>query len=187
MFGIRGFKIGRTVEASFEQYLNQAKQQPAQQQPNPEQIKAQAEVQAKQAEIQLEQAKLQAETQLENMKFQHESQIESQKLQFEQWKTQMDNDTKMAIAQLGMKQHVMSINAQKSQEGLVELTEMGDEVPNSALSALVDAVNQNMAQMIQVQNQSNQAVLERQHAMIEQMNKPKQVVRDQNGKIIGVQ
>ena len=187
MFGIRGFKIGRTVEASFEQYLNQAKHQPAQQQPNPEQIKAQAEVQAKQAEIQLEQAKLQAETQLENMKFQHESQIESQKLQFEQWKTQMDNDTKMAIAQLGMKQHVMSINAQKSQEGLVELTEMGDEVPNSALSALVDAVNQNMAQMIQVQNQSNQAVLERQHAMIEQMNKPKQVVRDQNGKIIGVQ
>lgn len=188
MFGIRGFKIGRTVEASFEQYLQQAKQSQGQQQPSPEQMKAQVEMQAKQAELQLEQAKLQAETQLENMKFQHESQIEAQKLQFEQWKTQMDNDTKMAIAQLGMKQHVMSLNAQKAQEGLVELTDMGDEVPNSALSALVDAVNTNMAQMIQIQNQNNQAVLERQHAMIEQMNRPKQVVRDPNtGKIIGVQ
>lgn len=188
MFGIRGFKIGRTVEASFEQYLQQAKQAQGQQQPSPEQMKAQVEMQAKQAELQLEQAKLQAETQLENMKFQHESQIEAQKLQFEQWKTQMDNDTKMAIAQLGMKQHVMSLNAQKAQEGLVELTDMGDEVPNSALSALVDAVNTNMAQMIQIQNQNNQAVLERQHAMIEQMNRPKQVVRDPNtGKIIGVQ
>ena len=187
MFGIRGFKIGRTVEASFEQYLNQAKQNPAQQQPSPEQMKAQAEMQAKQAEIQLEQAKLQSETQLENMKFQHEAQIEAQKLQFEQWKTQMDNDTKMAIAQLGMKQHVMTINAQKTQEGLTELTLDGIEQPTSALSALVDAVNQNMAQMLALQNQSNQAVLDRQHAMIEQMNRPKQVVRDQNGKIIGVQ
>lgn len=188
MFGIRGFKIGRTVEASFEQYLNQAKQNPAQQQPSPEQIKAQAEIQAKQAEIQLEQAKLQSDAQLENMKFQHEAQIEAQKLQFEQWKTQMDNDTKMAIAQLGMKQHVMTINAQKTQEGLTELTLDGIEQPNSALSALVDAVNQNMAQMLALQNQSNQAVLDRQHAMIEQMNRPKQVVRDPNtGKIIGVQ
>jgi len=188
MFGIRGFKIGRTVEASFEQYLQQAKQAQGQQQPSPEQMKAQVEMQAKQAELQLEQAKLQAETQLENMKFQHESQIEAQKLQFEQWKTQMDNDTKIAIAQMGMKQHVMSLNAQKAQEGLVELTDMGDEVPNSALSALVDAVNTNMFQMIQIQNQNNQAVLERQNAMIEQMNRPKQVVRDTNtGKIIGVQ
>ena len=44
-----------------------------------------------------------------------------------------------------------------------------------------------MAQMIEIQSQNNQAVLERQHAMIEQLSRPKQVVRDINGKIMGVQ
>lgn len=181
MFGVRGFKIGRTMEASLEQYLQQAKQSSGQQQPSPEQIKAQADMQAKQAELQMEQAKMQAEQQLE-----------AQKIQFEQWKTQMDNDTKIAIAELqannSMKQHVLTLNSNKPEEGLVEIGMNGNYQPNSALSALVDAVNTNMAQMLQIQNQNNQAVLDRQHAMIEQIGRPKQVVRDPNtGKIIGVQ
>ena len=91
MFGIRGFKIGRTVEASFEQYLAQAKQ----------------------SEIQLEQAKIQAEQQLESARLQQEQakiladqQLEAQKLQFEQWKTQLENDTKIAIAEMQIRNQI---------------------------------------------------------------------------------
>ena len=91
LFGIRGFKIGRTMEGEFEQYLQQAKQTKGQpRQPSPEQIKAQAEMQAKQAEIQLEQTKAQADMQLQQAKMQAEQQLEAQRIQFEQWKTQLE-------------------------------------------------------------------------------------------------
>lgn len=191
MFGIRGFKIGRTVESVFEQYINMAKQQAAQPpQPTPEQQKLLSDAQAKQAEIQLEQQKAQAELQLEQLRLQHDQQIEAQKLQFEQWKTQMDVDARMAIAELQtsteIKKQAIQINADRPQEGLIELSHEGIEQPTSALSGLIEAVNTNMSQMLQVQNMNNQMVLERQAAMIEQLSKPKQVVRDPNGKIIGV-
>ena len=58
---------------------------------------------------------------------------------------------------------------------------------SSALSGLVEAINQNMQQLVGIQNAQNQQIIERQAAMIEQLNRPKQVMRDINGKIIGVQ
>ena len=218
MFGIRGFKIGRPIEAIFEQYLNQAKQQAAQPpQPSPEAQKAQADMQIKQAEIQFEQAKTQSEIQIEQAriqleqqksqtqlqieqsKLQFEQQLESQKLQFEQWKTQLEIDTKIAIAQLqadnSMKQHSMSLNAQND---FIEYDETGGKSPNSALSDLVDAVNHNMTALIEAQNIKNQIVIDQQMKMMEQslaqqsaieqaMNRPKNVVRDPSGRIVGVQ
>ena len=192
LFGIRGFKIGRTMEGEFEQYLQQAKQTKGQpRQPSPEQIKAQAEMQAKQAEIQLEQTKAQADMQLQQAKMQAEQQLEAQRIQFEQWKTQLDNDTKVAIAELqaqnSMKQHVLSLNKDRPVESLTELDLLGNEQPTSALSGLVEAINQNMQQLVGIQNAQNQQIIERQAAMIEQLNRPKQVMRDINGKIIGVQ
>jgi hypothetical protein len=86
-----------------------------------------------------------------------------------------------------MKQHVLSLNAGKEEEGLVELTDTGDTQPNSALSSLVEAVNMNMTQMMAMANQQNQAVLNQHAQMAQQLTRPKQVVRDANGKIIGVQ
>ena len=64
---------------------------------------------------------------------------------------------------------------------------LGNEQPTSALSGLVEAINQNMQQLVGIQNAQNQQIIERQAAMIEQLNRPKQVMRDINGKIIGVQ
>ena len=191
MFGVRGFKIGRTVEASFEQYLEMAKQQASQPQPSEEQQKAQAEMQIKQAEMQAEQQKAQAQLQIEQLKLQSDQQLEAQKIQLEQWKAQMEADTKMAIAQLQtqteIKKQAIQINANREQEGILELNEIGEQQPNSALSGLIEAVNLNMAQMFEAQNRQNAMALERQAAMIEQMQRPKQVIRDINGKIMGVQ
>ena len=180
LFGIRGFKIGRTLEGDFEQYIEKAKQAQGQQQPSPEQIKAQADMQAKQAELQMEQAKMQAEQQLE-----------TQKIQFEQWRVQLENDTKVMIAELNaknaIKQKVIDIQGKTEQEGLMELNENGDLVPNVSLTQLVDSINQNMKLLMDVQNANHQQVLERQSSIADLMTRPKQVVRDPNtGKIIGV-
>lgn len=198
LFGIRGFKIGRTVEGSFEKFIEQSKQQSQNPQLSNEQQKIQADIQATQLKAQIEQQAQQARQQLEAQKFQHnatieaqQQQMEAQKLQFEQWKAQLDNDTKIAIAQIqsqnSMKQHVLTLNSNKEQEGLVELTDTGDTQPNSALSSLVEAVNTNMAQMMAIANQQNQSILQHQAEIQQQLNRPKQIVRDANGKIMGVQ
>lgn len=107
LFGIRGFKIGRTVESSFEQYLEQAKQsaqQPRPQQPNPEMALAQAQIQSaqakNQADMQIAQAKLQFEQQIEQQKMVFEQQMAEREMQLEQWKAQLEADTKLTIARM---------------------------------------------------------------------------------------
>ncbi len=199
LFGIRGFKIGRTIEGSFEQYLSQvaqnekakAAQPPQPPPPTPELIRAQAESQNAQAKIQLEQQTTQAKLQLEQAKLQTEQQLEAQKLQFEQWKAQLDADTRVMIAEMSsktsLKQSSMTINAARDQEGILELNDNGDEQPNSALAGLIDAVNQNYAQMIQMSTMQNEVMLQKQAEMVANLSRPKQIVRGADGKIIGVQ
>lgn len=188
LFGIRGFKIGRTIEGSFEQFVAQATQNekakaaqpPAPPPPTPEMIRAQAEVQNAQAKNQMEQAKLQTEQQLE-----------AQKLQFEQWKAQLDSDTRVLIAEMGsktsLKQSAMTINASKEQEGIIEMGDDGYEQPTSALSGLIEAVNNNYAQMIQMSTMQNEMAMQKHAEMMAQLSQPKQIVRGADGKISGVQ
>ena len=182
-FGVTGYRVGRTIEGEVDNVADKMKQiaaQPKEAAPNPDMIKAQTE-----------QAKMQAEMQLEQMRMQ----LEAQKLEFEKWKVQMDNDTKVLIAELGAKKDIkttaMNINGAKEAEGLTELDDMGQEQPTSALAGLVEAINQNMAVMTQAQAQHNQDILMQQQMahenLVQQLTRPKQVVRDANGKILGVQ
>ena len=183
-FGVTGYRVGRTIEGEVDNVADQMKQMAAQPQqpqgPSPEELKAQAEQQKMQAEMQLEQMRME---------------LEAQKLEFEKWKVQMDNDTKILIAEMAAKKDIkttaMNINGAKEAEGLTELDDMGVEQPTSALQGLVEAINANMAVMTQAQAQHNQDILMQQQAahqnLVQQLTKPKQVVRDANGKILGVQ
>lgn len=182
-FGVTGYRVGRTIEGEVDNVADKMKQiaaQPKPQTPSPEQLKAQAETQKMQAEMQLEQMRMQ---------------LEAQKLEFEKWKVQMDNDTKILVAELQAKKDIkttaMNINGAKEAEGLTELDDAGIEQPTSALQGLVEAINQNMAVMTQAQAQHNQDILMQQQMahqnLVAQLTKPKQVVRDAQGKILGVQ
>ena len=182
-FGVTGYRVGRTIEGEVDNVADKMKAiaaQPKPQQPNPDMIKAQSEAQKMQAEMQLEQMRMQ---------------LEAQKLEFEKWKVQMDNDTKVLIAEMGAKKDIkttaMNINGAKEAEGLTELDDAGIEQPTSALQGLVEAINQNMAVMTQAQAQHNQDILMQQQMahqnLVAQLTKPKQVVRDAQGKILGVQ
>ena len=181
-FGVTGYRVGRTIEGEVDNVADKMKAvaaQPKPQQPNPDMIKAQSEQQKMQAEMQLEQMRMQ---------------LEAQKLEFEKWKVQMDNDTKVLIAELGAKKDIkttaMNINGAKEAEGLTELDDAGIEQPTSALQGLVEAINQNMAVMTQAQAQHNQDILMQQQIahqnLVAQLTKPKTVIRDANGKIQGV-
>jgi hypothetical protein len=224
LYGVRGFKAGRELEGVLEQFVDQAAkkaQEPqgptkdeqrtqaeaqiaqmkmqAQQQSEQaalqlEQVKLQAENQLEQAKMQLEQVKLQTEAQIEQAKLANTKEISDQQMQFNQWKAQLDNDTKIAIAQLqaqnSMKQHVLTLNAGKDADAMTELDETGtpqvSQLLSSSLGNVIDSVNVNMTQMMTMANQQNQALLDRMSEMHNQVTRPKQVVRDANGKIIGV-
>lgn len=198
LFGVRGFSVGRGLEANFEQMIEQAKQAAQQPRPDPNA----AEQQTKQAELQqsaqLEQLKLQAaaqetraKTQLEQAKMQFDQAIEAQRLQLEQWKAQLQADTQVLIAEMNaknaIKQTSMTINGNKEAEGLTLLDDEGNEQPTSALSGLVDAINQNYMEMIKMSSMQNQMMMDKHAEMMAQLSRPKQVLRDPTGKIIGVQ
>jgi hypothetical protein len=186
-FGVQGFRVGRTLEGEFDSFADAEKEKQAQQaanpqppQPSPDEIKAQAEAQKMQMEGQLEQMRLQLET---------------QKLEFEKYKVDQDNQTKIVVAELGAKKDLhlksLDINASREQEGLTEITPGGIEKPTSALEGLVESINNNMQMVISTQLQHNQDLAMRQEMahqnLVQQLTKPKQVVRGADGKIIGVQ
>lgn len=191
-FGVQGFRVGRTLEGEFDSFADEAKekqaqraaQPPAQPQPTPEMIKAQAE-----------QQKMQMEAQIKQMEMQADAQREAQRLEFDKYKVELENNTKVLIAEMGSKTdlHLKSIdiNAAKEQETLTEMSPEGFEQPTSALSELIASINNNMAMMVQTQQQHNQDLVLQQQAahdnLVGQLTKPKQVVRGADGKIIGVQ
>jgi hypothetical protein len=191
-FGVQGFRVGRTLEGEFdtfadaekEKQMQLASQPPAPQPPSPEMIKAQAD-----------QQKMQMDAQIKQMEMQAEAEREAQRLEFDRYKLELENNTKVLIAEMGAKTdlHLKSIdvNAAKEQETLTEMTPEGFEQPTSALSELIASINNNMAMMVQTQQQHNQDLVLQQQAahdnLVGQLTKPKQVVRGADGKIIGVQ
>ena len=206
-FGVTGFRVGRSLEGEFDALADQQKEEQAKKQanpqpppPNPEAIKAQAEAQKSQTEAQMAQAKMQQEAQLEQVKLQlaqqeatTKAQMEAQRLEFEKWKTQLDNDTKVLIAELSSKTdlHKTALNINADKNGLLsEVDNEGVETVSSPLQSLVDSINRNMEMMVAVNQQHNQDLAMQQQqaheALIAQMTKPKQIIRDASGKIAGV-
>ena len=189
-FGVTGFRVGRTLEGEFDTFADKEKERQAQASlnpppPTPEQIKAQTEAQ----KMQVESQKMQSEIQLEQMRMQ----LEAQKLEFEKWKAELDNNTKVVIAEIGAKKDVkttaMNLN-DKDMETLTELDEEGLERPTSALESLIESINNNMEMMVAIQQQHNQEIAMQQELahnnLVQQLTKPKQVVRGADGKIVGV-
>jgi hypothetical protein len=209
MFGIRGFKIGRTVEASFEKFIEQSQQQAANPQPTSEQQKMEFEKQKLQSEIQVQNqqaqqvmAEAQSRQQLEAQRFQNDAAIEAQKmqveqakiqlekdlkereLQFEQWKTQLENNTKIMLAEISAKSQM----EQKSFDASREDSKVVEENQNHvSIATLIDAANQNMAQMLQSISEQYDANNSRHIALLEQHSKPRRIVRDENGKVLGIE
>lgn len=193
---VRRAKMGNAVEDAFDKMQQPPPPPQEQQQPDNslevEQLRQQGEQQKTQAESQAKQAEIQVKAQLEQMKLQAEQQRESERLQFEQWKAELENSTKVVIAELqaktSLKQSSMTVNAAKDQETLTELDEEGEEKPTSALASLVDAINNNFMQMIESQNmahQNNLMAQQQSHAqMIQALTRPKTATLSNGRKVV---
>ena len=190
-FGVTGFRVGRTLEGEFDNLADQMKQAQAKKDANPQPAQPTPEMMRAQAE----QQKAQMDAQMKQMEMQAEAQREAQRLEYDKWKTEMDNQTKVLIAEMSSKTDLhlksLDINAAKDQETLTEVSPGGIEQPTSALSGLVDSINQNMGMMVATQQQHNQDLMMQQQMshqnLVQQLTKPKSIIRGSDGKIIGVQ
>lgn len=131
-FGVRGFKIGKSVEGAIEQTTNQVRQKLAQQQqqppqPSPEEQKLQMEhaqfQQQQQQETQKHQAEMQQEAQLEQFKAMLQQQSDERQAQREhnQMVMQMMADMRQALLDAQVKIEVAEIGA-KTQLGAAQIT-----------------------------------------------------------------
>jgi hypothetical protein len=112
-----------------------------------------------------------------------DAQIKERELAFNEWKTRLENETKLLIAELqankDIKTTAMNINGSNPESFLVADLE-GNQQPNPALAGLIEAINQNMERLVAQQTASHQQ-------MMETLTRPKQVIRGKDGRVVGVQ
>lgn len=128
-FGVRGFRVGRDLESSIEEFCDEAtkiakqKQQEAASKPNPEQIKAQAQAQQAQAtstaavvrskaDIAKAGADIQA-AQIDSQTNQQEAQAEVSRQAIETQGQQQDNQTDLYIKQMDIKMREMEMQMEQ--------------------------------------------------------------------------
>jgi len=167
-----------------------------------EQAKMQAQSQAKQAEMQmqmqLEQQKMQMQMELEKAKQEYQAQENQLKFQLEEQRNMMDREMEMKVAQMrmnterntqvllahinnGAKIEVARIGADESTGEQAYFTEQDMAASmEHPLKPIADAISQSNQQM-------TLALGDLVNTINENHNRPKQVVRGQDGKIIGVQ
>jgi len=160
------------------------------------QAELQNQTQMKAQEIQLEAQKQQAQAENDMRERQHKAELdqalEKQRLEFDAWKSKLENETKIFVAELEaktkLKQQHMQANPQL--DPLLDIDLNGNAHLTDEITSVLSAVNQNVAELISNNYAHNQELAMKQEmahqALIEQMSRPKTVVRDANGKIIGV-
>jgi len=182
MFGVRAFKGGRSMEAAFDSALaklNEPKP-PAEPQPDPEQMKMQAMAQAEQAKAQIEQFKAQQSKELEQMRQEYESAREQLRQEAETQRAEMKANAERSL-KIELVQMENENEAQKIASEKLELTK-NDVIEN--IGTMVQQFAEQINNAIKTQEQNAQTTL----AQIKNsINAPKKLIRDKNGKTIGVE
>ena len=210
-FGVTAFKAGKSLEGLIDEtadkYRNQVKAMEGQPKPPPLEIqKIQAQAQAKaqelQAQAQLEMQKLQATNELEKakqeyqaqenqLKFQLEEQRNAQQIQMEaemaKMKAEMDNNKEILLAYLD---NGTKIETARITQGLDDGSEAYIRNVETA-RLLQDTMGYDMTQhplepIVQNLQQQNQQLAQMISVIYDRLNQPKTVIRDENGKIVGV-
>ena len=167
-----------------------------------EQTKLQAQSQTKQAEMQMqmqmEQQKMQMQMELEKAKQEYQAQENQLKFQLEEQRNMMDREMEMKVAQMkmnterntqvllahinnGAKIEVARIGADESSGEQAYMTEQDmAESMKHPMQPIADAISMSNQQM-------TLALSDLVNTINENQNRPKQVLRGQDGKIIGVQ
>jgi hypothetical protein len=212
-FGVTAFKAGKQMEGLIDEtadrFREQAKQMEGQQKPPPVeiqkvQIQSQAKIQEMQASAQIEQQKLQMQMEVEKSKQEAQAQENLIKNQLELERAKAEQQMEVEL-----KKHELELQANK--DLLLAYVDNATKLETARISAGMDdgsaAYQYNMQQasilqdqlgysnmtnhplqpVIENMKQSHDQMAQVMAMLIDKLNQPKQVVRDENGKIVGVQ
>jgi len=213
-FAVTGFKVGKQLEGLIDEtadkFREQAKAAEGQPKPpSPEMQKIQAEQQAKQAEMQMQH---QLQLQLKQADVESERAKQEFQSQETQLRLQLEDQRNAREAQMTKEIEQLKIEAQTQKDVLVTYLDNANKIETARISAGLDdgaqAYQDNVvaAQIMQDtmgysdmrnhplepaianMNQSNQQMTQLLAMLIDKLNNPppKQVLRDENGKIVGV-
>ena len=212
-FGVTAFKAGKGMEGLIDEtaddFRNKAKAMEGQPKPPPVEIqKLQLQMQGKQAEMQaqaqLEVQKLQAQTEAEKAKQEYQAQENQLKFQLEdqrnqreiemetqlaKMKAEMENNKDILLAYLD---NSTKIETARINAGFTDGTQAYTEAVEQAkimqdTLGYHDMANHPLQPVIENMQNSNNQMAQVLAALIDKLSQPKQVVRDENGKIVGVQ
>jgi hypothetical protein len=213
-FGVTAFKAGKGMEGLIDETADKFRQQAKQLegQPKPptfEQQKMQMQMQVEQAKIQAQQAKSQQDMQLEQQKMQMQMELEKAKQEYQaqenQLKFQLEDQRNRAQAEMDLKVAQMKMMTERNTQVLLAHINNGAKIEVARIGAsesdgeMAYMTEEDMAMSMEhplkpiadAIGQSNQqmtlALTDLVNTINENHNRPKQVLRGQDGKIIGVQ
>ena len=213
-FGVTAFKAGKGMEGLIDETADKFRQQAKAMEgkpkpPTPEMQKMQMDMQIEQAKMQATQAKAQQDMQLEQQKMQMQMELEKAKQEYQaqenQLKFQLEDQRNRQQAEMDMRVAQMKMNTERNTQVLLAHINNGAKIEVARIGADESSGEQaylteeSMAQSMQHPMQpiadaighSNQqmtlALSELVNTINENQNRPKQVLRGQDGKIIGVQ
>jgi len=213
-FAVTAFKAGKGLEGIIDEtadkFREQAKAQEGQPKPpTPEQQKLQGQMQLEQAKLQASQQQAQQTMQLEQQKMQMQMELEKAKQEYQaqenQLKFQLEDQRNRQQAEMDMRIAQMKMNTERNTQVLLAHINNGAKIETARITSGQDdgaqayMTEEDMAQAMEhplkpiadAISQSNQqmtlALGDLVNTINENHNRPKQVVRGQDGKIIGVQ
>ena len=194
MFGVRGFKVGSTLEGVFDEAMEQMKQ------PKPQSDPMAAENAQKQGELELKSQLEQGKAALEQQKAQFTSQIENAKLELE--KTKQDLEAEKTARQFQMDKYEADLDAEiklriaemQRETGLKtsasndnpEFDDEGNAKASTGLSSLIQSLNDNHSSMLNAQSEMLQQLGNNHAGLVEALTRPK-VGTLSNGKQIRIE
>jgi hypothetical protein len=214
-FAVTAFKAGKQLEGQIDETANRMTEmakQPKQPQPNPEMMKIQAQAQARQAEIQM-----QAQLEQQKLQMEMEAEANKQEMQARenQYRNQLEHERAMADKAADLELEKAKIEAEKSKDLLLAYVDNATKIETARISQGIsdgtmayseaisnaanlqdfvgypDMANHPLKPVLDNMNMSNQQMTQMLMALVQQLseaqNRPKQVIRDENGKIVGVQ
>jgi hypothetical protein len=213
-FGVTAFKAGKGMEGLIDETADKFRQQAKAMEgqpkpPTPEMQKMQMTMQLEQAKMQAAQQQAQQSAQLEQQKMQMQMELEKAKQEYQaqenQLKFQLEDQRNRQQAEMDMKVAQMKMNTERNTQVLLAHINNGAKIETARISAGTDdgeqaylseeAMAQSMAHPMQPiadaismgNQQMTLALSDLVNTINENHSRPKQVVRGQDGKIIGVQ
>jgi hypothetical protein len=213
-FGVTAFKAGKGMEGlidetadKFRQQAKDAEGQPKP--PSPEEQKMQMQMQIEQAKMQAAQVKAQQDMQLEQQKMQMQMELEKAKQEYQaqenQLKFQLEDQRNAQKAEMEMRIAQMKMNTERNTQVLLAHINNGAKIEVARISSddsdgaqaymtemdMAESMKHPMQPIADAIAMSNQqmtlALGDLVNTINENHSRPKQVVRGQDGKIIGVQ